>query len=96
MFMENQKSTGKVAALYPFEMEKVLLRRKPRFLHKQKLKLVFLEMHSNIEQFKEETEKYEDLIATNSLLINFPVKEPLMPTSWNVYNTFINLLNYHD
>ena len=78
--------------IYSPEIENVLLRRKPRFLHRQKLHLVIAEMRLNVEKFKQETEMYEDLIESNSLLINFPAKEP--PTSWHLYNTFLNLLNY--
>ena len=83
--------------IYPIEIEEKLLRRKPRFLHKQKLNLVFSEMRSNVQTLKENTEnleQYEELIATNSLLINFPIKQPL-PLTWSLYNTFVNLLNYH-
>lgn len=87
-----------VMPIYPIETEKILLRRKPRFLHKQKLNLVMDEMYRKIEQFKEDaddSEKYEDLVKCNSILINFPVKNDPPSPSWSLYNTFTNLLNYH-
>ena len=76
------------------EMDKHLLKRKPRFLHKSKMQRILLEMRINVENNRDDTEEYQRLLDTDSLLINFPQKHDDNLSRWRtIYNTFLNLLN---
>ena len=76
------------------EMDKLLLKRKPKFLHKSKMRRILLEMRMNVENNRDDTEEYQKLLDTDSLMINFPQKRNEGLSRWQtIYNTFLNLLN---
>lgn len=78
------------------EMDTKLLKRRPKFLHECKMQKLFLEMKMNIKMNMDESDEYQYLLNTHSLMINFPrSREHDEKMSWSsVYNTFINLLNF--
>ena len=78
--------------MYSKEIEKKLLKRRPRFLHSQKLKRIFNEMEkirkNNIDQISciddeekqtEKQKKISKLISQSSSLLYFPIEDEFKP-----------------
>jgi hypothetical protein len=58
--------------LFPIELESQLLKRKPRYLHKMKMQVVFDELFGKREHNLAASKAYEN----ESLKINFAAKKP--------------------